>query len=560
MRKRILILVSLSLWCHVCVHRALAAFERQETGARQSGMGGAFSAVGGDVHSLLHNPAGLAYLNRKELSSSYSKLSIGLDDKSDLASSLLLYGQPINRWGSLGAGWLELKLDGLYKERTLALGYGHAWTDKLALGAVLKQLQVSVEAPGTNYDNNGMVEAGADPTFARRSTAGGIGADLGILYEPIPKYSLGLSVQNINRPKVALADSNHIPTLIRFGMAHRSSAFLVASEARTQEYLQGRRDYQAIFAAERWKPLGTGSSFAFRGSMGFGSRSFSQLTMGLGYRLSGMQMDYAFLMPLSGVSFGSTYGTHKLSFSLRFGKTVPREIAWTFGEADNEELEAAKRRAAQAELLAQLLQDKIKQLEEELERQIAVSTMTITSRDLEKEAWRAQRKEVLRGLEKKIRLLKRELEKASRRKLTKPVSVAAPEIGKLPANPAKARELYKEGVRYYYINRQLDKAASAFRKSLESDPTNEWVKKALERILVELGQEQKSQEAFRPQGVQYSTRKGDTLWSLAEEFYGDLYKWTLIRDANPGIKDPYALPEGTVITIPLIPETPGGKP
>ncbi len=525
-------------------------------------MGGAFSAVGGDIHSLLHNPAGLAYLNRKEFSSSYSKLFIGLDDKSDLSSSLLIYGQPINRWGSLGTGWLEMKLDSLYKERTLALGYGHTWTDKLALGATLKQLQVSVEPPGTNYDNNGMVETKADPTFARGNTASGIGVDLGLLYEPIPKYSLGLSLQNINQPKVALADSNRIPTLMRFGIAHRSSAFLVTSEVRTQEYLQGQRDYQAIFAAERWKSLGPISSLALRGSMGFGSRSFSQLTLGMGYRLNGMQMDYAFLMPLSGVSFGSTYGTHRLSLSLRFGKTVPREIQWGLGEAprDSEELEAVKQRAAQAELLAQLLQDKIKKLEEELEKQkqIQASTMTIVGK--EPAVPEVSREEVLRGLEEEIRLLKQELERARQRKLAKPAPVATPEVRTLPPDPAKAQDLYKEGVRYY-SNRQLEKAAKAFRTSLELDPTNEWVKKSLERTLVELGTEQKSQEpTTRPQGIQYSTKKGDTLWSLAKEFYGDPYKWTLIRDANPGIKDAYGLPDGTVITIPQVPADSGGKP
>ena len=35
---------------------SFAAFEITDTGARQSGIGEAYTAIGGDIHSLLHNP------------------------------------------------------------------------------------------------------------------------------------------------------------------------------------------------------------------------------------------------------------------------------------------------------------------------------------------------------------------------------------------------------------------------------------------------------------------------------------------------------------------------
>lgn len=31
--------------------------------------------------------------------------------------------------------------------------------------------------------------------------------------------------------------------------------------------------------------------------------------------------------------------------------------------------------------------------------------------------------------------------------------------------------------------------------------------------------------------------KGDTFWDLAEKYYNDGQKWTLIRDANPEAKE-----------------------
>ena len=51
--------------------------------------------------------------------------------------------------------------------------------------------------------------------------------------------------------------------------------------------------------------------------------------------------------------------------------------------------------------------------------------------------------------------------------------------------------------------------------------------------------------------VRYRLRRNDTLVKLARRYYaGDWEKWTLIRDANPGIK-PKKLRVGRVIKIPV---------
>ena len=207
---------------------------------------------------------------------------MGLDDKSNISSSQLMYGQPITARGNLGLGWMETALDKLYKERTLSLGYGYSWKDNLAIGATLKQLQIMAAAPEVNYDNNGFATRNTDQVFANGNTAAGIGLDLGILYEPIKNYSLGLSLQNANQPRVALADNDRVPLLARFGIARRSAALLLTTELRTQEFIRGVRDYQGVLGAERWWRWGRDSSFAMRGSLATGSRSFSQLTLGLG--------------------------------------------------------------------------------------------------------------------------------------------------------------------------------------------------------------------------------------------------------------------------------------
>jgi 5'-nucleotidase len=51
------------------------------------------------------------------------------------------------------------------------------------------------------------------------------------------------------------------------------------------------------------------------------------------------------------------------------------------------------------------------------------------------------------------------------------------------------------------------------------------------------------------EGDTYTIQEGDTLYSIAKQFYGDGQKWTKIDDANPDV-DPKHMPVGEEIAIP----------
>lgn len=61
------------------------------------------------------------------------------------------------------------------------------------------------------------------------------------------------------------------------------------------------------------------------------------------------------------------------------------------------------------------------------------------------------------------------------------------------------------------------------------------------------------QDAAKKGAESYTVKKGDTLWALAEKYYGDGTQWKKIAKAN-GIKDPKKLPIGKKLTIPGVAE------
>lgn len=300
-----------------------AAFEDTGTGARASALAGGYVAAADDTLSLLYNPAGLANVNRKEVASEYAKLFAGLTDGSNISQTFLAYSQPLRWGGTASVGWKQFSLDNLYSERTLSLGYGEWITSRVAGGFALKQLHHEFSSPNIVVDDAGNIQAGQPSFFAKYGNSQtAYSADLGFLIKPADRYTVGVAIQDFNEPNVAVNPADHevVNKTVRLGVAYDAPKDLkVMAGVVSHKSLSDGPDTTWTGAGEKWWGKQAEGAFALRGSLSAGSRDFKQFGLGASYRLTQLQVDYAFLFNIGGLGIGDTEGTHRFSLSYRFG-------------------------------------------------------------------------------------------------------------------------------------------------------------------------------------------------------------------------------------------------
>ncbi len=337
-------LIALTLVAAACYPTpSMAAYEDLGVGARVTGLGHAYTAVADDVYSVYYNPAGLATMNRAELGTTYSKLLTGLSDGSNLQNSFLGYAHPVDggRRGTWGGGWNYMTLGGLYRENQLMASYGRGLfartqPDKWYVGATAKYLSRSVggtSEAGSAISNTGVALGTPDPVLQNASKSN-FDFDLGFLYRIRPRWTAGLMIQHLMEPNVGFADNDKLGRNIKVGGAYKTPFSTLSADARLQAAPDGATDKILAIAAEKWLPTLLHGSFGVRGSLSTGSRDFRQMTFGLSYKISRMQFDYGFALPIGGLT--ATSGSHHIGLNIRFGRAKQAEAS--FGEAILENL------------------------------------------------------------------------------------------------------------------------------------------------------------------------------------------------------------------------------
>ena len=286
--------------------RGTSAFQFLQlgVGARPSAMGEVFAGVADDVNAVYWNPAGLAGLERGELSMTHA---LWLEDIA--YSNVVCAGYAFG--GTVAAGLNILTSGNIQKADNTGLrlaenysmsdtmgvvSYARGWGG-LALGANLKYISSRLE----------------------EESAHSYAADIGAFFSGFRpwgrKLSVGLSVQNLGTKAKYVSEEIPLPVIIRAGSSMELlKNLLVASDINYKEEditIHAGAEYTCAFGA-----------LVLVGRAGYKDDTvkelgkLSGLTAGMGVKWGDYQLDYAWN------SFTDLGITHRISLGIKFG--VPK--------------------------------------------------------------------------------------------------------------------------------------------------------------------------------------------------------------------------------------------
>ena len=278
-------------------------------GARPSAMGEAFAGVTGDASSVYWNPAGLAALDRGELSVSHA---LWLED---ITYSSLAGALPVNG-GTVGAAFNVLNTGSIDKADNtgLRLGDSYNMAEVMALLSYARQFGALALGGNLKFISSRIEE----------ETAQSVAADLGAIFGGLSvrgrRLNLGLAVQNLGTRAEYVSEAFSLPVTVRAGAALEAyKGLLLVSDL---VYRDETVDIHA--GAEYTRAFGTvvvAARAGYKDDTVKELGALSGLTAGLGVGWTDFQLDYAWN------SFTDLGAAHRLSLGIKFGsagREVPR--------------------------------------------------------------------------------------------------------------------------------------------------------------------------------------------------------------------------------------------
>lgn len=272
-----------------------APYLREGVGARSMGMGGASTAVADDATATVWNVAGLSRVKSTSFASMY-----GARDDLDRKHNFVALAKTIPNIGTFGLAWINAGVSGIERysdnnvpegkfdssDNAFLLSYG-AIFDPVRLGGGIKIMSQKVDP---NLE-------GTDMGFG--------GLDIGILADPVDAMTIGLTVQNIFG-KIAEAE---IPVQLRVGTALRllpqNNLLIAVDLSKAFVSLEGETAVLHM-GAEYW----AAELIGFR----LGVTSEKEFSVGLGVRMSDINLDYAYSIKRDGLEPDTHYVSICASF------------------------------------------------------------------------------------------------------------------------------------------------------------------------------------------------------------------------------------------------------
>ncbi len=294
-----------------------AAFMDLGWGTRGAGKAGAYVATVDDASSIMWNPAALSQIYMREGMFSYHKPYAGLDGL-DLSMGYFSFVYPYPGIANFGAAGTTYNGDGVYKESTYRFTAARELSDLINMGNMQLAAGLSFKYLSHSYEWDEEIKGLDDPVVnAASDSASALTMDFGVLFQPIYKAPIGLTVKNILPADVGLYYEDIVPLEANFGAAYRAGTIGKFEEI-TPEIKVGFRNIEDNRSPINYG-IGVESWFAmhtFGVRMGYNN---NEIATGLSFEKYfgnvGLRIDYAALLS---TSIGDNLGSHRVSTSVKF--------------------------------------------------------------------------------------------------------------------------------------------------------------------------------------------------------------------------------------------------
>lgn len=285
-----------------------AQFLRIGAGARALGMAGAFSPVADDATAIYWNPAGMASVEKREVSLTYDSYF------KDSASQYLGYAHPMGEKGTLGLGVSMFSVRNIDKRSATG---GDA--DSPDMGTFNTQdLSVSIGWANKMGLGSGRLNYGVAGKFIRSdlgtSNAATGALDMGTMYKfsEDSGFNLSLAVLNLGGQLKFNSEGDPLPLSVRPGMAWTgnvgSMGKLIAAVDADMEIHDGKTFIEPGVEWQIHPAIALRTGYQFGRDTGAGSA----YSVGMGFNVSNLKIDYAF------VPYGDLGDTHRISLGYKF--------------------------------------------------------------------------------------------------------------------------------------------------------------------------------------------------------------------------------------------------
>jgi hypothetical protein len=214
-----------------------SAFLKVPISARATAMGGAFTAVDGDVSSMEYNPAGLAEIYRTDASATYLRY---IEDSKFQSLSV---GFPIDfkKGSNLGEGFFGPDSGkifiGLHYRSFQAVDTVRADADHLGTPGGDFDIKDQLIHLGLAYSPFERLSIGLGGKIISSKLAGvsmsNFATDAGFLWKYSAVTTLGASLLNVGSDKAYISSPDPLPTTLRTGLSFQMKRFLVTTDVLT---------------------------------------------------------------------------------------------------------------------------------------------------------------------------------------------------------------------------------------------------------------------------------------------------------------------------------------